>query len=530
MRIIEGSLSLKIERRQRGDLIREWRDVELKPVRESQRHPSLKGKLVFAILFLICLATAYGAASNLNPKAVGTDGLQNYQGAYNLATTGVLSFTQKGAGNPSMSREPLPPAILSLWLRVVFPQIETANPAVANGTPDVMWVKGFNVLIVTLIVIAVFVAAKLISGNYAVALLSSLMSSFSVIYWSFGLNSMYTEPVASLFILISMISAFYLIAKRDFIWAGLFGFSFGFLALAKAVGFSIFVPSLILILLLSFLKEKNFKKTLAFAVISTSCFIFVVGPWLLRNNYYFDDPSIAMRGGRVLYYRMLINEMPEETYRASFYAWAPRPVKAVMSDLYGFSASDLEAGGAGQWLNRSKQASFYPQDVKAQKSGKPELASTYISRLRAEYNKRTKGFRKDGAVSPGRSAADSMQRDAVRGIRSNPGAHLAAMLPLAWQGFWMSNVVWWAGPVITLSLFFLFGFSVLSSRWSVAGACVVPLGFYGIYLAATHMLPRYVEPLAPAMIVALVCSVYFLLAPLLRRKIGAQILQSKALS
>ena len=252
-------------------------------------------------------------------------------------------------------------------------------------------------------------------------------------------------------------------------------------------------------------------------------FAAVVGPWVFRNDRNFDDPSIAMRGGRVLYYRAMLNNMPADTYRASFYIWSPPPVQNIMEKYLGFSRKDLEKGGAAQWLNRSKSTSFAKDDQKAQKAGRPDLASTYIFKLRAEYVKRVREYAEQGATSPGRSASSSMQSDAIHSILNHPEKYILSFLPLAWQGAWLSNAPWWAGPFLVLSLPAFFVVEVLlRRRWDTAAFAIVPLGFYGIYLAASHMLPRYIEPLTPLYIVSMT-GLILLLWQILRARFSRKI-------
>ena len=460
-----------------------------------------------ALLLLTCIATVVASNGELSSNRIGTDGLQNYQGAYNLATTGTLSFTEKGAGRPSMSREPLPPAALALWLRAVYPaNIGAANPSEINGTDAALWVKRFNVAASVCIVLAVFANLILLTSSYPAAVLGAGLAGASVSSWRFGLNSMYTEPVAALALLLCSLSAVYWV-HRPSVWAGLaFGVAMGTLALTKAVGATIFWPALLLVALAVWLHAGN-KKQLAVATLgAVLAFGGITGAWMLRNAHYFDDPSIAMRGGRVLYYRMLIDQMPPETYRAAFYVWAPGPVQRFLADQYGFSKADLEKGGAGQWLNRSKSTTFFPTDKKAASAGRPDDASTYVYQLRAEYNKRKREFNAAGVADEGRATASSMQRDALAYIKNNPGAHVAAMAPLAWQAAWLSNLPWWAGPFMTLCLPLAFVVALARRRWDMAAFTVVPLGFYGVYLFASHMLPRYIEPLVPAFFVCLVTT------------------------
>ena len=97
-----------------------------------------------------------------------------------------------------------------------------------------------------------------------------------------------------------------------------------------------------------------------------------------------------------------------------------------------------------------------------------------------------------------------MLAEARRRILDNPGAHVAAMLPLAWYGLWVDNAPYWLAPLLTLSLPLFMLWAIFARRPDAFAFGLVPLGFYLIYLLATNMLARYATPIIPATYVCLV--------------------------
>lgn len=357
-------------------------------------------------LAIICLITALICNAALNRNVISADGLQNYQGAYNLAKTGTLSFNVRGAGQPSMAREPLPPALLAVWLMAVSPNIEQAEPSAVNGEPAVLWVKRFNVVVAVLIVLATFLNAILLTRSSLTALCAAALVGVAQSYWDFGLNSMYTEPLTSLVLLLASAASIYWVSSGTIAAAAAFGVVMGLLPLTKAVGLTIFLPALFLVCALAWASSRNMKRVGIGAIVSVLAFGLIVGIWIIRNEKTFGDTSIAMRGGRVLYYRSMLSNMPPDTYRASFYAWSPRSFRPFMESVFGFSPDDLREGGAGQWLNRNRGTSFAKSDREAYRLGRPELASTYLWQMRSEYKKRRREFDDAGDPFPDRSASE----------------------------------------------------------------------------------------------------------------------------
>lgn len=459
---------------------------------------------IFFVLVVICLLTALASDSILHSGKVTNDGLQNYQAGYNFARHLTITPYRQNPDRPSMAREPLPPALLGIWMRLVDPNLDSTEPSKVNGKPPIVAVKRFNVLIAVLLAISAFFGVKILTKSPISGLVASALTGIAVSIWGFGLNSLYTEPVAALVLMGCAMASALLMQKLQWTRALVLGVLLGSLALTKAIGLYLFIVMLPILYLLLVYKSNKWQESARCTVLVAAAFAVVVMPWIARNAYYFDEPSVALRGGRVLYYRALINDMPPDTYRAAFYVWSPAPVRKLLAYAFGFSSADLQKGGSGQWLNRSKSSNFHLEDTRAKDAGKPENTLTYIYKLRAEYIKRLRDFQKQKVPSASLAAANSMQRDGVNAIKDRPLSHIKAMLPLAWQAMWVSNLPYWLAPLIAFALPALFFSGVFRRRPDAVAFALVPMGFYTSYLATSHMLPRYIEPLVPIMIVAAV--------------------------
>ncbi len=448
-------------------------------------------------LLIICVATAYACTTHLSLSRIANDGLQNYQAAYNLLNKGT--FSTSPTGSPTMDREPLPPVVLAAWLYAN--DLAETQPQKMNKVNGILRVKSFNILWVILSVCGAYVGVVLLTGSVIGALVGAAVTGWSLSSWGHGLNTMYTEPqTAALLIGLSCIS-FQVVRKKSWPWAVSLGAGLGLLALTKALALQIAVLALPLFGLLIWMHGSSIVTSLRIILIIAISFASVLGPWIIRNAILFDEPSIAQRAGRVLYYRSMLNEMPAETYRAAFYVWSPPPLKQILEHLAGFTPSDEEKGGAGQWLNRSNKTSFYETDRQADKEARPEIASTYIWKMRAEFRKLRNEFEAENHPDPIAAAFSVMQKEAWKRISANPGNHILAMVPLAWRGIWVSTAPTWMAPFLTLSFLAAWPLLLFRREWSGLAFLLIPSILWASYLTFTHNLPRYVEPLTPVMIV-----------------------------
>jgi hypothetical protein len=449
-------------------------------------------------LFVICVITVFAANQNITKKWITNDGVDNYKAAYRLLE-----------GKPLLQRrEPLPPVFLAAWLYAAFPTFEDAALNKVNGKPEIMRAKRHNLAWALLIVLSAYVATLLLTGSAVAALVAAGLSSWSVSMWSQGLDTMYTEPAAAALLMLTSVAAI-VVAQRQTLWGGTaFGVLFGGLALTKAIALPIFFVAGPLLGLLAWIGRREWKRATLLLALSIAAFAATVGPWMTRSAATGYSVVDDRRGAEILYYRMLIDEMPPETYRAAFYVWAPPQVRPALEKLFGFTPADIEKGGAGQWLNRAPKTSFFHSDREAQKLGRPDLASTYSWKLRAEHAKRWRELAANGVPHAQGKATRSMLDEAKERILGNLSGHFAALAPLAWQGMWVDNAPYWLSPLLTLSLPILLIWAAFAGRPDAFAFGMVPFGFFAVYLLATHNLPRYVTPVVPAMYVSFVVLAY----------------------
>lgn len=456
-------------------------------------------------LALIVIIACTWSVLHLTEGLVRNDGMQNYRAAYNLVTKGSYSHSKLG-DTPTMLREPLPSAVLASWIWLTNRDLTQAAPEVLDGTPGIKWIKGSNILWLAISILAIAWATMLLTQRWLPSLVAAGLAAICLATWQQGINSMYTEIQAGSLLVLCSAAAIELVRSGKRRWAILFGLLCGALALTKAISLFVFIVAVPILALITAASWSHRGGVLL--VMALACSI-VVGPWVARNYYHFGQISIAERGGRVLYYRSMLNLMPQETWETSFYVWTPERVRPVMEALFGFRHADLEAEGPGRFLNRSTQTSFNKSDMKAEKDGKPEMAVAYIWKMRAEYRKRVNEFKAANSPDPHYDAQTSFSKEALQRIKENPFKHLKAMLPLFWHGMWVGNAPTLLSPLLALVLPAMFIVGIIRRRTDFVAFTLMPLGTIGIYLLISHNLPRYIEPEVPAMFVGLCALGYW---------------------
>lgn len=266
-----------------------------------------------------------------------------------------------------------------------------------------------------------------------------------------------------------------------------FGMVFGLLVLTKASGAYI---ALLLIPLFSVLLASRKRRFWSVFLSISLGFVFVVSPWVLRNQMVFGRPVIAQGGGDVLLIRSAFNDMSERNYRDAFYVYAPKPIRRnILGPLMNLSEADFACGGSLSAFNRK-----LPCDRQA-------LLDARYGDVSALYLKGKRAITKQFDLSGEQKKAVALKR-----IAEQPWSHVRSTLPLGWRGFWPFKPTTWldlsVNPLAFLSLLLLplLGLRYRRPVWILIPATAV--GFFAFYAGVSHFLPRYSAPLIP---VALVC-------------------------
>jgi len=294
------------------------------------------------------------------------------------------------------------------------------------------------------------------------------------------------------------------------------GILLGFLTLTKALFLYIAVGIAMGLLIYFFLARAMRSSRLQPACLAFFMlgFVCTAGPWVLRNKVNFDSAAISSRGGMVLYYRALKNQMDPYEILAAFYLWGPgvytRIVKNTFLDI---GEREYEEGGRAVRLNRLSTSSFALRDRQAEAAGKPECAITLYRRARADRVRMAVRFREEGHPYPLQAADNFLKIQSVRMIAGQPIRHVLMTVPFAWRGIWC----FYGGGVFTLlnalsyaAFVALCCYGVVKKNRELMLFCLLPMLMLFLYAFLTHNQTRFSAPAIPFMIISFFIAARFL--------------------
>jgi hypothetical protein len=202
--------------------------------------------VIGGVLVMAVLLTRW--AVTLSDAPIDSDAAQNLKMAYNFAMHEVLSkdlperesqdignLTPKVAMNlddlsPTNYREPLPPIVLGIYLKV----LNLLRGPISFGSlvegPGARLAKFSNVIWGILLCLSVFATLKVLTGAYVLGAVGALVVGLNI-----DVDSLYTDvPAAALLALASFLSMM-AIKTRHPLYYFLAGLSMGALILTKAV-------------------------------------------------------------------------------------------------------------------------------------------------------------------------------------------------------------------------------------------------------------------------------------------------------
>jgi hypothetical protein len=289
------------------------------------------------------------------------------------------------------------------------------------------------------------------------------------------------------------------------------GAAFGMLCLTKAV-FLYLAPLAALIVFFCLAPAQRRASVRAFAC----CTVFALGiaaaagPWMLRNYMHCGAATLTLRGGTVLYGRMLRNTMTMDEVVSAVYLWGPGAYKKLVKQSFlDRSPADFEEGGRGARLNRSSDSGFARRDDAAEQAGRPEDAVCFHSRSRAERVRVISHFAALGHANPEMAADDYLKREALRWIVRHPFRHAFMTLVFAWRGVWC----FYGGGIFTVlnalcaaSFLALAAYGPLAGRPRITACFALPFLMLLFNAFFSHNLSRYSAPALPHMIVSLLMA------------------------
>lgn len=388
--------------------------------------------------------------------------------------------------SPSMYREPLPIMVTAFFeLPLVDLVVGTAPPEKYFHGDRARFMRILNALWLLPLLLSVFAATRFLSGSTFFAILTMiLIGSFCVAASGMMLNKFQTDMAGAALVACSSL-AFAAVVQNPTLRAALLaGISFGLLILTKAAFLYVGVGAIVLFVGVEVLRQKRkslfISKAVSAAGVMLAAIAVLVVPWLVRNYFEFGVARMSDRGGGVAMLRVLEDGMSTTEYWGSFYVWAPPPTGIVVGALLGFSATDLEAGGRLQRLNRW-DSSFAERDKEAQMSGHPERAVSFYRKALASVNKEYFNLKERGVLHPYEAADGVLTTRALGEFAHMPMRHFLVMGPLLWRG---------AGyllPFLIVALILAMRRRRYQLLWYLSPT-ILALGFY---LGVTHFLLRY---------------------------------------
>ena len=436
------------------------------------------------------------------------DGHQNLRAAYNLAHHGI--FATDVSLKPSNYREPLPVAVLAIYLKM-HPRLSSGQSIDSiNHGLAVLAVKQHNLIWAFLCLLGVGVVVFSSVRPPWVGVIAAVVA-VGLTYWLFLqrneiLNRTYTEIQAATLLVWFSFALIRALETKMPAWFAAAGILLGALVLTKAAFFYVGI-GLIAAMVLAYgvWPPPGWQRWRALSLIALmfSLMALVVVPWMLRNFVQFGSFQITQRGGVVLMIRAYYNKMNDVEYAGAFYHLTrSSSLRQFIGNYLGYSRKDLEAGGRLQQLNRHRSASFAASDLRAQKAGHPEDAISFYRAARAERSRLTKYFTDQGVDNPSHRADGELQRIAFNQIFADPLQHFRTSILFMWQG--LPNVGNLAMTILALAAIWTMGLEGLLRRNAVMiGIALLPVGAFTFFALASHFPSRLSAPIIPNLIIAL---------------------------
>ena len=427
------------------------------------------------------------------------DAAANLRSAINLERNGVISDSETAPFHPSMEREPLPPLVGAVAIRIVDAVLGAADPSAYFAGERVRLLKYQNMLWWMLLSGSVFAAARMLALNFYRSLLCVFLTNLLLLSWGgrvYMMDSLYTEAPAAALLTLGSVLLSVGVTQSKLVLVGLAGLVFGLLALVKAVFLSVTVGVAAAAAVLSLLQQRSVMVAIRQCIILCAVFAIAVGPWLLRNYATFAVFGISGRGGETLYTRgMMDRMMTMDEYVGGYYYWAPFPLNAALRRILGYSRVDAtQVGGRVQRLNESSVSEFAATDFAAFKAGRPQDAITYYIQGAAEHVRLSHELESSGDKEPSAHSDALLKARGITLVLAHPWKH-AALTPLfLWRGAFFTF------PLLAAT----FAWSTRRGKLQLALLTLAGLGMVLFYALVSFFEPRYSLPAEPLALCAAV--------------------------
>lgn len=484
------------------------------------RNHLLQITCVFYVMILLYIT------SNLISNApISGDASENFRMAYNLYKHGVLSVDNEENADmisPANQREPFPPVITALVMHI-HPGIDKSMTyaSFANGV-NTEKVKQVNLFWIAFLLIGlVFLIRSFTKSQMALFTLFILVSFYFILYSS-NFDRLYTEfPTAALMVL-STVLFIHGIKKKNKLLYALSGIVFGLLVLTKAIFFYLFPLVFIALFFLSYFPKNPFDKKAAY--MHSGLFLlgglFIITPWLIRNKVYLGEYQITQRGGIVLHFRAIHNQMTNEEVIGAFHFFGPELYQLISGKIFDIEDSDFDENGKFRRLNRQNP------NGNAVSEGRPDQITSLYAYTWAERTRLINYYSHEGMESPPHLAEARLGEEAKEMILENPIKHVGMTSVFLWRGMWcfpyrnvpfgghaLQNFAHYINNMVNFLAFTSFiGLFILGWRKkNAAYLALLLLPCFMILLQSfvSHNIPRYSQPAIPLALLSLILMIEY---------------------
>lgn len=489
------------------------------------------GRLSAAVA--ICLILTGLSAYRISTTPIRGDATENLGIAFNLHKNNTFSHLVEEHPSPTNFREPIPPLITAIYLTMLdgyFGDFEYHDLLEGRLT---YWVKLVNLFWIFWGLLAVFLVAEKASKSPSVGWTSMLLSYVLFFNCPSWIDTLYTElPAATLLAWVAYLSMLSITRKSSAVKA-LLGLTVGLLILTKGIflyAFALILPVLVFLVMRP--RTHARERLLGVAVIAIACVV-SLAPWAWRNYTVLGSPTVStMRGGGVIYYRSMLNEMNGDEVKGTYYLSGPYLYRLI-ADRVGLGPvrGDLDLGGRWARLNIGPSR-FQTSDREARLGGHPEVVISFHQKASAVFVNKINKYKEINEKSPELMADKEMGREGMHSILTHLDRHLMMTLPFFWQGFWsfahdagypfitnravLENAINFINAIAGASVVYIFIIGARRKNWSQLLIATPIITTWFFYTMASQNLPRFFAPTHPLMLVAL--------ALLIHRVFGAGIL------
>lgn len=438
----------------------------------------------FIFLLVVLIYSNQNRIRNLKPLMA--DSIQNATYSYNLAYYGVFSLD---GSNPSYLREPFLPFIHSIYIKF-FTSIPEAidQEELVTDLEFIEQLTRINIFYLAILFLSIwFLVFQITKSHLWVIPLSLFSFGYFALGISFTISQLSEIPAV---ILVNLFTGVLIsIQKKPKVWKNVvLGFLLGLLAILKAVFYYVGIGFVLFYFLVQLIFDKKISKNLVInSLFVVLLFSAVILPWMVRNYHYFNDFSIAERGGTVLLLRAVKNQMTHEEFKGGFYAWAPEPVQAsIFEPLTDYRKEDLMDGGRLCRFNRK-----LPEDRKFYEEGKLDSIQNFFMNTTLVLLPRMN----EEANSIGIQSDIYLKNEALGMIISDIPNHLIKSILFFWRGVWFYEGKSLILNLLILSVFLIFWITLIRGWIRFDRVLIIisilPLLYLTFHIFLTHNLPRY---------------------------------------